>query len=268
MNLVALVRAPAHPDEAARHLAGAAGLTLAEARMRLAPEPPALLARLEPGPAGDLVTALRRAGVAVVAVPAQVPSDRDRAVARSVAFSGSTVAFALRSGDRLELSPGDVVAVLRGQRSRRTEVERTEKVKRLSLSTAIATGGLVLSRSSTRTERSANEAVEQVLLVLPRSGPAILLAETLVDFSCLGTGMQPSSGANMAELARRLREAAPGAFQDDRLLRLGRRPLPFVAGGTSSSHAGAATERRSDTAGTLDVLAAVLWQGIVEGLLP
>jgi hypothetical protein len=46
MKLVAIARAPQGPD-AAKALAEATGLTLAEARMRLAPEPPALLARLD-----------------------------------------------------------------------------------------------------------------------------------------------------------------------------------------------------------------------------
>ena len=43
MRLVAIVRTPERIEEAASVLAGAAGLALAEARMRLAPEPPALL---------------------------------------------------------------------------------------------------------------------------------------------------------------------------------------------------------------------------------
>ena len=73
MELVAIARAPARPDDAARAVAQAAGLTLAEARMRLAPEPPALLARLESAEAGALVGGLRRLGLAALSVDARVP---------------------------------------------------------------------------------------------------------------------------------------------------------------------------------------------------
>jgi hypothetical protein len=72
----------------------------------------------------------------------------------------------------------------------------------------------------------------------------------------------------MAELARRLRERAKGAFHDERLLRLGRQPLPFVASDGWSSRAGASTTTRSDTSGSLDVLAEAMRRALVEGLLP
>ena len=80
--------------------------------------------------------------------------------------------------------------------------------------------------------------------------------------------MQPSSAANMVELARRLRETARGAFYDDRLLRLGRRPLPFLAGGESRTETATSTTTRSDTTGSLDVLAEVMRQALVQGLIP
>jgi hypothetical protein len=80
--------------------------------------------------------------------------------------------------------------------------------------------------------------------------------------------MQPSSTANMIELARRLREKARGAFHDERLLRLGRRPLPFLVGGASRSQTGKQTTTRTDTSAALDTLAEVMRRAVVEGLLP
>jgi hypothetical protein len=76
MKLVAIVRTPSSLDEAARAVADAAGVTLAEARMRLAPEPPALLARLEAEEASRLVAALRKAGLSALAVDARCPTDK------------------------------------------------------------------------------------------------------------------------------------------------------------------------------------------------
>ncbi len=267
MKLVAIVQAPAHPDEAARAVAVEAGLTLAEARMRLAPEAPALLARLEPDKADALVIALRRASLAALAVDAHVPTDTDRTIVRSFSFDDGGVTFTSRAGDSMVVSWADVVAILRGLRASRSQVEQVEKSKRFSVGTAVATGGLKMTRTSTRTVRSSEESTEQVILIFARDGHAAVLAENEVDFSCLGASMQPSSTGNMVELARRLRERAKGAFYDERLLRLGRRPSPFLAGRESRSQTKTTTVTRTDTSSSLDVLAEVMRQALAEGLL-
>ncbi len=268
MKLVAIVRPPARPDEAARTLASATGLTVAEARMRLAPEPPALVARLEPDRADALVVALRKAGLAALAIDARVPTDKDRTIVRSFSLDDGGVAFTSRAGDSVVFPWAHVVAVLRGLRASRSQVEQVEKSKRFSVGTAVATGGLKMTRTSTKTVRSSEESTEPVLLVFARDGQAAVLAEHEVDFSCLGSSMQASSTGNMVELARRLRGRAKGAFYDERLLRLGRRPLPFLAGGESRSHTKTMTVTRTDTSSSLDVLAEVMRQALEEGLLP
>src|SRR6266568_4066379 len=164
MKLVAIVRTPPSPDEAARAVADATGLTLAEARMRLAPEPPALLARLAPDQANVLVAVLRKAGLAAVAVDAHAPTDKDRTAARSFAVAAKGVTFTPRCGDSLALEWADVAAILRGLRASRSEVERTEKSKRLSIGSAVATGGLVMTRSSTNTVRERRRSQRATLI--------------------------------------------------------------------------------------------------------
>jgi hypothetical protein len=268
MKLVAIVRAAPRPDEAARALAEAAGLAPAEARMRLAPEPPALLARLEAGEADLLVAALRKAGVAALAVDASCPTDEDRTVARAFALDEAGVTFTPRFGEATTFAWQDVIAVLRGVRATRLEVQRTQETKRFSVGTAVATGGLVMTRTSTSTVRSSEEELEQVILVHAADGRAAILAERQLEFTCLGAGMQPSSTGNMAELARRLREQARAAFYDERLLRLGRRPLPFVAAAETRSLTPARAATRTDTSSALDTLAEVMRRALREGLLP
>lgn len=269
MKLVAIVRAPVQLEIAARSLADAGGLTLAEARMRLAPEPPALLARLEPDRADAVVAALRKAGESALALDlGAVPSDEDRTVARSFVLADAGAAFTPSFGAPLEIAWADVLAVLRGARAFRSDVERTEKSRTLDLGRALASGGLVMTRTAKKTVRSSEEAIEQVILVYGRDGRVALLAETVLDFSCLGPKLQPSSTANMVTLAQALREKAKGAFHDERLVRLGRRSLPFVAGGESRSQTSTQTRTRSDTTSSLDVLAEVMRLALVQGLLP
>lgn len=268
MKLVAIARAPAHPNEAARALADAAGLTLAEARMRLAPEPPALLARLAPDEADALVAALRTAGLAVLSVDIPCPTDKDRTLARSVVIHDRGVTFQPRFGNSMEVEWPDVLAILRGLRRSRTDVERTETTTTLSPGTAVLTGGLMLTESSTKTVRSSQEANEQVVLVYARGGRAAMLAETRLEYSCLGTSMQASTTGNMIELARLLRERATRAFYDERLLRLGRRSLPFLVAGESRSQTAMVTKTHTETSGSLDTLAEVMRRALMEGLLP
>jgi hypothetical protein len=166
------------------------------------------------------------------------------------------------------VSWADVVAILRGARASLSQVEQAEKSKRLSLGAAVATGGLKMTRTATRTVRSSEESTEQVILMFAHDGRAAVLAEHQVAFSCLGSSMQPSSTGNMAQLARHLRDRAKGAFYDERLLRLGRRPLPFLAGGESRSQTRTITVTRTDTSSSLDVLAEVMRQALALGLLP
>src|SRR5512142_774218 len=177
MKLVAIVRAPAHADEAARALADAGGQTLAEARMRLAPEPPALVARLEADAADALVAALRKAGVAALAVEAKVPTDRDRTIVRALSFGSRGVTFSSRAGASRVVSWGDVVAILRGVRAASSQVEREERSKRLSVGRAVLTGGLVMTRTTSKAVRSYEESTEQVILLYPRDGGAAVLTE-------------------------------------------------------------------------------------------
>jgi hypothetical protein len=69
-------------------------------------------------------------------------------------------------------------------------------------------------------------------------------------------------------MTRRLRAKATSAFYDERLLRLGRRPLPFLARGESRSQTATTTVTRADTSSALDVLSEVLHRALVERLLP
>jgi len=268
MKLVAIARAPRDTGEAASVLAGASGLTLAETRMRLAPEPPALLARLDDEQAAALVASLRKGGLAALSIALPVPTSKDRTVAHSFSLGDGGATFVPRSGESMQVRWSDVLAIFRGLRASRSDVERTVKSKSFSAAAAVVTGGLKMTRSSTKTVHSRDETTEQVILVYARDGRATHLAEHQLDFSSLGPGMHPSSTGNMVELAHRLREKAKDAFYDERLLRLGRRPLPFLAGGESRSQEGTVVTLRTETSGSLDVLAEVMRQALAEGLLP
>jgi hypothetical protein len=254
-------------EGAAAALGKALGLTLAEARIRLAPEPPAILASLAPEPAAALVAALRQAGLPVTAVEAG-PSDGQRVVARTAVFSQTGAVFQARAGAPVELPWSDVITILRGASSVRSEMESTQKSTKFSVATALITQGLKTSRTVEKTVRSQQEDTEQVTLLHGRGGQRVVLRERELDFSCLGAAMQPTRMANMVALARLLKERAPSAFYDERLLRLGRRPLPMFVGGETREQSGNTVQTRIDSSGGLEILAEILSRAVEEGLLP
>lgn len=269
MKLVALVRAPANPEAAASVLGGLLGITLAEARMRLAPEPPTLLARLAPEVADPLVTVLRQEGLAALAVDAAGPPDARRLQARTVAFGATGALFQPRSGEPLSLPWSEVGAILRGASVVRADMETTEKSKSFSVATAIISQGVKTMRTTERTVRTQEEVLEQVLFVFGRGGQRAVLRERELDFSCLGPDMQPTRMANMTVLAGLLRRGAPGAFYDERLVRLGRRQLPlFAASNEAHLSTTKMAQKLTDTSSGLVLLAEVLWHAVAEGLLP
>jgi len=267
MKLVATVRPPADPDRAVLALVESAGMTQAEARMRLAPEPPALLARVPAERASELVAALGRAGAVALAIDEAVPSDADRFQARSFVFQDAGPTFTARGGATLALGWAEVRLVLRGLRTDRTTTEHTETSRGFSMGRAVLTGGLVLTKKTSSTVRGSQEDSEQLLLVHGDGGERILLAEKTLEFSGLGPLLQPVRTANIGVLAQELKRRAPGAFHDDRLVRLGRRSLPFVLGGEHVLRSGSSEVRRSETRSSVDVLAEVLDRAVRAGLL-
>ncbi|NTX00839.1 MULTISPECIES: hypothetical protein [Myxococcus] len=270
MKVVALVEVPPDMQAAAMALASATGMAPAEARMRLAPEPPALLARLAPEAAEALVASLKRLGLAVLAVDEQ-GLGQGRVVARRVTFNADTVTFTSRAGESLDVAWGEVVAVIRGASSVRTQSEHKEQPSKLDVAKAyglaIATHGLMLPRTGAKTVRQESEETSQLIYVFAREGGSAVLSEHGMDYSCLGPAMQPSRIANMTMLMRMLCERAPDAFHDERLLRLGRRPLPFVVADSTQMATGDVSVRRVNTLQGMDVLAEVMRQAVVQGLL-
>jgi hypothetical protein len=99
-----------------------------------------------------------------------------------------------------------------------------------------------------------------------QDGSVASLAEASLDFTGLGA-LQPSRTANLLELTRRLRDGAKSARYDDRLVRLGRRSLPFGGLKEQRVATGSSTTLHTDTAGTVDILAELLWQAQRAGLI-
>jgi hypothetical protein len=275
MKLLALLTPPSRtpgPDgqspfqKAQATVAQVLGATQAEAGMRLSAEPPALLAMLPEAEVDTKVAELRAAGFPAVGCPLPVPLD-GRVVARTLSLEPDAVTFTDRAGQSLTIPYGEVLAILRGQQMTRVMSETTQKVKQFSMTRAVITQGLSFSKTTERTVRAEAEEVTHFVRVYARGGGWVSVEDGQMAFACLGTDLQPTKLGNIQKIVERLRERAPGAYFDDRLLRLGRRSLPFSLAAPNTLREGKTATARTDTTSSVDVIAHLLLEGLREGLL-
>lgn len=268
MRLLALIKRPADLDAAVRVLADVTGLTLAEARMRLAPEPPALLSRVPEDVARQQVTALRQAGLAVLAIDDTAAQQVERTIVRDFALEPSGLEVSDRSGSGFETPWTELAVILRAVTTVRSTTDQTETKQKFDAGTALISGGLKMTRSVEQTTRTSSTETEQVVLAYTRDGRCAAFRELAVNYSCLGPLLQPVRLSNLLTIAKQLRERAPKAFYDERLIRLGTRPLPFVIGGESHLHTGKVSQTRTSTAAGVELLAEVIREALAQKLLP
>lgn len=255
-------------EAVATAVADLAGITLQEARMRLVLEPPTPLLLAAPAEEPAVMERLRRVGLTVVSMPMPPPTDQQHVMARSFTLGPAALSVRPRAGEPVELAWSEVGAILRGAVATRTETESIQR--KVETTVYMGLGGDIKARSEiirTR-EVSVDEKTEQVIYVFGKSGQRLSLCENSLEFSGLGPTKEVSRFRNTVLLAKLLKERAPQAFYDERLVRLGRRPLPLFLRSHSNREATSPTTERTDTHVTLNLLSEALWRAVTEGVLP
>jgi len=128
----------------------------------------------------------------------------------------------------------DISVLLRA--THRTTSETVEQVseRKLRPVMAIATGGLVMSKTTKKDVVTTTAQREQVLYLFRRSNATPwLLRERAAHYAGLGAAMGPTSSANFATTMARLRALAPNASYDERLVTS--RPIRGVADGIEAT---------------------------------
>jgi len=223
-SLVALIDRPKDPGPAIALLVAQAGLAPAEARMRLAPEPPALVLRLEDLAAATLAAALTKAGAPALAI--DLAQRQPPVLARSFELGPGQVTFFGRTGAETEMGYGEIRLILRGLRMTSSEVIKTETQRKFDLGKAILTQGLMMTKVHKREVRSEVKNAYPAAMVYG-SRESVLLDEAELVYQSLGPALKPARVENLNTLVGELRKRAATARYDDRLLRMGSRPLPL-----------------------------------------
>ncbi|MBN1612339.1 MAG: hypothetical protein JW940_37255 [Polyangiaceae bacterium] len=234
MHLVAIAELRGTVDAAVGPLASELGILAYELRLVLSAGFPAvILASADEAAAQRAFAAVERLGHAAVACDRRdIVASAAMTTLRAFEFGPEALIAHAGSADRL---PYDEIAVL-VRAMHRSTTETVEKVKERKFrpGVAIATGGLIMSKKTTREVVTRTDEREQVLYIFRRSGaPPWILRERSALYGGLGADLRPSSFESFAATVARIRTSAPEAAYDERLMNS--RPIRGVANGVGAA---------------------------------
>jgi len=153
-----------------------------------------------------------------------------------------------RPDERVEFP--DLVALVRAVHQTRTESTSTTKQTSVSLGRLALSGGLMLTKTVTKETKKSTDEREAVLYLFRRVGKPVLFGATRARYAGLGVDVRPTQAENFERVIALLRERAPDAAYDARLvaLRVGVREKASLAGtgvsGPGATPASSAKARR------------------------
>jgi len=221
VDIVALTALRGSVEDEAPRLAADLGTTPYDTALLLRSPTPVPLLRTEDRPrALALLAKLRERGHEAVACDAAAVVASD-AMTHARAFRLEVDALVVTSTttsapDRAAWV--DVVALVRAMhRSRSEHVEKSSE-RKFSLGRAAMSGGVLMTKTVTNSTKHTSEEREQVLYVFRRGAAPLLFMQSQTRYDGLGADLRPSQIENFSTLIRLLRERAPNAVYDERLL--------------------------------------------------
>ena len=260
MFVVAIAELHGSVEDEAAPLAADLGVTAYDARLLLATGTPAIVKTTpDKALALELLARVRARGHGAVACDAAaVVSSADMVAMRRPRLEKDAVTLHDRPGERLPYA--DVLALLPAVHQRRVDTATQTRETKLSMGRAVMTGGMAFTKTVKTTTRNATEERDVVLYVFRASGaPPWLLRERGTSWVGLGLPLAPSEGENYRLAVAALRERAPGATFDERLMTRKAGERSSLSGGGGNT-----TVKTSSQAG-VDLLAHVLGLWIARG---
>jgi hypothetical protein len=258
--VVAVAELAGEPQAEAVALAADLGVTAYDARLLLAAGLPAVVRSTPDRDAAlELLRRLRARGHGALACDAAaVVASADMVSMRH--FRVEPAQVVLDDRPDLALPYDDVVALVLAAHRARSETVTVTRESRLSVGRAIMTSGLSMTKSIEKQTRSVSDEREHVLYVFRRSGQTPwMLHERGTAWSGHGRTVAPSEGENFRLTVAALRERAPGAAYDERLVARRAPERAALSGGRSGSTV------RTSSEGAIDLLAHVLALWLTRG---
>lgn len=262
--VVAITRWAAPLEQELGPIAQRLGLVAYDVRLRLGGPVPVIAQRTtDPEEARAFMEFLRDRGHGVVGCDVSAVAASEQ-MATPRAFRLEEDAFVGEVGGRWLRAPWEsLVAFVRAAHDRSTDQHTQTTTRKLSLGRAALTGGLSVTKKQTVEKREASSDREQVLYLFRGGGePPLLLCERGMRYDGLGDRLEPTAGSNFATLVELLRQRAPGAFHDQRLVTDRRRASTVQRTGTASD-----STVSTSNAGATDLAAHLLVLAHLRGQL-
>ncbi len=219
MFVVALSRYATTLDAEVPALATDLGSTAYETRMIVAGGLPAIvLTTPDKTRALALLASLRSRGNEALAFDSSaVISNQDMIPLRQFQIEPDALVAEGPSPERLPFA--DILALIKASHDRQVTTNTEEKKRSFSAGRALLSGGLVMTKTTTSSSMSRTEDRQEVLYLYRRSGQTpFLLRETGTKYAGLGERMVATERANFLATIALLREKAPSAAYDERLV--------------------------------------------------
>ncbi len=221
MFVVALTSLKTPIDVEATALATDLGITAYESRLMMAAGFPAMvLTTASRAKAVDLFQKIRARGHgSLVCDDAEVVRSNRMRLIRRFRFEPAVLVTDVPPSGEDSLPYDDVSAILRAMHQRSSVAVSEVAEKKLAVGRAIATGGLMMTKSTTREIVKSNEDREQVLYLFRKSGQTPwILFEGAAQYSGLGPDLGPTRAMNFITTMERLKVGCTTAVFDDRLM--------------------------------------------------
>jgi hypothetical protein len=262
VDIVALIALATPVEVEAPLLATDLGSTPYETALLLrAPSPMPLLRTDDRARAVELLGKLRGRGHDVVACDAgAVVSGAALSHVRSFVLEADALSVKSATGQDDCVEWNAALAFVRAVHRTRSESIEKNTSQKFDLGRAAMSGGIMVTKNVTTTTKHASEERESVLYVFRQNGAPLLLQQSRLRYDGLGASRRPSQNDNFAALVRVLRERAPRAAYDERLLA----PRP----GNDRIRAGANGAVSSSTSDGIDLLAHLVAMAVCRAATP
>ena len=251
MDIVAITALGRSIEDEALALASDLGLTAYETGIILRGAMPVIVYRSDDrSRALWLLERLRGRGHQAVAVDtAAIVASEQMFVPKRFALDGADMT-AVGEGVEQRLAANSISALVRAMHATRVEDTITTSSRQFSIGRAALSGGLMTTKTKSSDSVRVTQEREGVVYAFRTDGEPWLFRASALRYDGLGARMQRSKVENFAVLVDVLRENAPQAPYDARLLAVRAAASTIVA--TSSNHLSASSS------GTMDLLAHIV----------
>lgn len=221
MYLVAITRWGRPLDQELADLSAITGVQPYDLRLRLLGALPVVVAGFsDTEEARRLMTTLKARTHGAVAIDLdKIPSVDQMMNPRSFELGATSITVFDPANDSETLPYTDVLALIHAQQKIETSVTSVSESRKFSASRAVITGGLLVTKKSSKEKREIENAYEQVVYLFQKPCRlAFVLRQNRLLYSSLGERIRHSSTENFSTLVGSLRERAPEALYDNRLL--------------------------------------------------